>query len=961
MQNLSDFQQRELITASTGSELRLAVENLGAGITRQVTLELQPEVKTPEAKAIFAKSMELRMFFSNMAVTPPVYAFGIDDVHGGWVAWEHTSKANYLRGHITEKPATPRLVRQVLGQLLHSLSVLHERETPYVYRWITPDTIMARTDGSWALDGTLISAGESPWLSNGNDANSCTAPEVLDVDLGDISPATDLYSLGMAMYELALGRKLFQEQFPSVFAAAGNREPADLWTFWQISPQLTLKPLKELLPDFPEDLSDTVERMVRKAPADRKSAAAELLNKLNLAVGDKEIKNNLEGAKDEVILTPLAKALIAILAVIVLLGLGCLAIMDDEKVVTTVAVDNPSYITENDSVKISGTVENMPLDSMVYLAARNGQVVKRTQVPPNHKDGTFHAELLLPLTGEYIGVCGVLDSDNNPIARTSFTIVRNNPKEVVRHFELDPAIANADIILGFIHNNEERKEIILKTDENGIASASIPYGVYDINISLPGYAVYRQNYPLSADLKRKHHIDLVPVMGKLTDKKWGFEGVVDTNREFNEVMVAKEKLQNEIDALEAKKAAGTLTPEEAQKLAEMYKKMDVLNKKSSALMEKKEQAARDYYSRVRANILGTDASPAEKRAALASIQEGYTNFCNGMRNLSAEKREKGLQLAMDYQEKMQEIMNGPDSPEKKSAKLRELDENAEKQWLALQMTPEQQARLRQLENEYDKKRQEILDGPGTPEEKAAKLKALENELKMQKLALQMSPEQQARLQRLENEYAQKRQAILDGPGTPEEKAAKLKALEEEYAEKREKAVDDVLRRSLSREDAEDAFNRLHPEKKTSLELTPMDIASMPVTELSAHIATLLPVQAVHAKGNTATNMVDIYGFVMDEENKSLLLQRLAPAAARLNIALRIDPNALTRNLRQALEAENLPFSLVHPHIIGPQHRMLIMMEPDCDNAAIRMTARLANEFLVTSELFSINRLPQVQK
>jgi serine/threonine protein kinase/tetratricopeptide (TPR) repeat protein len=90
-------------------------------------------------------------------------------------------------------------------------------------------------------------------------------------------PASDTYVLGFIFYEILLGRRRFREQFPDC-----HGPDADLqWLNWHGDPNRSATPLKSVLPDFPAEVSDLIERMMRKKP-DQRPALAEVEAALTL-------------------------------------------------------------------------------------------------------------------------------------------------------------------------------------------------------------------------------------------------------------------------------------------------------------------------------------------------------------------------------------------------------------------------------------------------------------------------------------------------------------------------------------------------------------------------------------------------------------------------------------------------------------------------------------------------------
>lgn len=105
------------------------------------------------------------------------------------------------------------------------------------------------------------------------------APEVVSDEFGDVGPASDLYSLGFAAYELMCGDK-FEELFPGLNAFGRDRQMA--WMMWHAAPDRRLPEIGRVLADVPEDLARTIQKLTAKPQAQRYKNADEALSDLNI-------------------------------------------------------------------------------------------------------------------------------------------------------------------------------------------------------------------------------------------------------------------------------------------------------------------------------------------------------------------------------------------------------------------------------------------------------------------------------------------------------------------------------------------------------------------------------------------------------------------------------------------------------------------------------------------------------
>ncbi|MBP5233751.1 MAG: hypothetical protein J6333_10125, partial [Planctomycetes bacterium] len=156
------------------------------------------------------------------------------------------------------------------------------------------------------------------------------------------------------------------------------------------------------------------------------------------------------------------------------------------------------------------------------------------------------------------------------------------------------------------------------------------------------------------------------------------------------------------------------------------------------------------------------------------------------------------------------------------------------------------------------------------------------------------------------------------------------------------------------------FANKRPAPQAALSLSANDLASMPLDQLKPHIAALLPAKATDVQINPVINRLTVDGIVLDQENRDILLLRLAPAAARLTVSLRIDPNALVAALRAELRHEDLEPQMLHPFLIGPQHRLFIGMPAKASDDEITKAAIVASQYMASPELTSVSRLPETK-
>ncbi|HVF73618.1 MAG TPA: protein kinase [Acidimicrobiales bacterium] len=166
-------------------------------------------------------------------------------------------------------PQEPEWVVRVAGDVLGALAAAHAAGV--VHRDVKPGNILLGADGCAKVADFGIA--KSAEAATGNDTTATgmllgtpayLAPERIDSQ--PATPQSDLYSLGIVLYEALAGRKPFEADTPlAVASAIRHAEPPAL---------------SSLRPDLDPALVAAVERAMDREPADRFSDAAEMADAL---------------------------------------------------------------------------------------------------------------------------------------------------------------------------------------------------------------------------------------------------------------------------------------------------------------------------------------------------------------------------------------------------------------------------------------------------------------------------------------------------------------------------------------------------------------------------------------------------------------------------------------------------------------------------------------------------------
>jgi len=180
------------------------------------------------------------------------------------------------------RPVPWPLVVAIGAGALRGLRAAHERldpagrPAPVIHRDVTPSNILLDTHGVVRLTdfGVSRALDRASWTSPNvvKGKLAYMAPEIFADQAA--SPRSDLFSLGVALWEALAGRRLYTGSDVEVFLAAKEAAIPDL---------------AALRPDLPGGLAAVVERALRRDPGERFPSAREMLRELTLTTQGAEV------------------------------------------------------------------------------------------------------------------------------------------------------------------------------------------------------------------------------------------------------------------------------------------------------------------------------------------------------------------------------------------------------------------------------------------------------------------------------------------------------------------------------------------------------------------------------------------------------------------------------------------------------------------------------------------------
>ena len=169
-----------------------------------------------------------------------------------------------LRDALQDGPYDLQAACLLLDQLSAALSVAHRNNV--IHRDLKPANVLLDEDGNAYLADFGIAKDLSKLVGDGTQADVIVgSPDYLSPEQArsePVTPQTDIYSLGVMLYEMLSGRRPFQgANRVSTLAAILQQEP---------------KPLTEIDAKIPSDLGRVVMRCLRKDPERRFQGMADV-------------------------------------------------------------------------------------------------------------------------------------------------------------------------------------------------------------------------------------------------------------------------------------------------------------------------------------------------------------------------------------------------------------------------------------------------------------------------------------------------------------------------------------------------------------------------------------------------------------------------------------------------------------------------------------------------------------
>lgn len=217
-----------------------------------------------------------------------------------FIATEHIKGETLYAQLVRQGRLSPIPALDIAIQITSALDAAHS--AGIVHRDIKPENVMVRPDGFIKILDFGIAKLSEQVTRNRKPNTDDRAPTALKAEVTmpgmivgsanfmspeqargkEVDGRSDIFSLGNVLYEMLAGRMAFDgENAMDIIGAILHKE---------------IRPLRELLPNLPEDIEQIVDKMLKKDRAERYQTAKELLADLKNAKQELEFKSKTDGA-----------------------------------------------------------------------------------------------------------------------------------------------------------------------------------------------------------------------------------------------------------------------------------------------------------------------------------------------------------------------------------------------------------------------------------------------------------------------------------------------------------------------------------------------------------------------------------------------------------------------------------------------------------------------------------------
>ena len=214
----------------------------------------------------------------------PIYDRGEAEDGACYISMEYLPGGTLKERILRDSPMDPRAVAEVAAQIAEALEAAHEGGV--IHRDVKPQNVLVTRAGDVKVGDFGIARAESSGTMTGNEILGTAAYMSPEQAAGrPVDPRSDLYSLGVVMYEMLTGEPPFAAD-GSVSAAMKHANETPV-------------PPRDKNPDVPGAINEIVVRLLSKDPDDRPPGAGALADELRSLARGQAPKNPKSPPKPE--------------------------------------------------------------------------------------------------------------------------------------------------------------------------------------------------------------------------------------------------------------------------------------------------------------------------------------------------------------------------------------------------------------------------------------------------------------------------------------------------------------------------------------------------------------------------------------------------------------------------------------------------------------------------------------
>jgi len=265
MERIGEYLVRRLVGEGGMGKVYEAEERLSH---RRVALKvLRPELaKSEEGRRLFLNEMKILAHLDHDNV---VRCLACAEADGQLLMALEYLEGRTLREHLNEHgPLGWEEAVDITVQIASALAAAHRQEPPIVHRDLKPENVMLLDDGSVkVMDFGIAKVLQALSKNTTHSVGTLQYMSPEQIDAANVDARSDLYCLGLSLFEMLAGKPPFQ-----------SSSPRELLNLQCTAPPPPLP--EEVRRSLPKEVERLLQELLEKRPDDRPGSAADVLHEL---------------------------------------------------------------------------------------------------------------------------------------------------------------------------------------------------------------------------------------------------------------------------------------------------------------------------------------------------------------------------------------------------------------------------------------------------------------------------------------------------------------------------------------------------------------------------------------------------------------------------------------------------------------------------------------------------------